>query len=213
MACLRQARRQEFIRERDWASMVHEECRGVPTSRRSLLQRRVKEWAEEYEVNLQQPVGSKNGWKKYVRGRIEERVQREWRAGVEGKTSLQHYRIKGEMGVEGYWDGSRGATLVFKARVGDLGLGKKDYKREGDGMCRLCDEGAQEDGTHLLLECAAYGKERGEWGPGGEGLGRIERTAWVLGLGREGLGDVQWEALRRYLSQAWARRQAVMGRG
>jgi hypothetical protein len=213
LACLRQARSQEFVRVRDWASMVHEECRGVPAARRSLLQRRVEKWAEEYEVNLQQPVGSKRGWKGYVWRRIEEKVQREWRVGMEGKTSLQHYRSKGKMGVEGYWDGSRGATLVFKARVGDLGLGKKDFNRGGEGECKLCEEGVEEDGTHMLLECAAYGKAREEWGPGGEGLGRNERTAWVLGLGREELGEDQWEAIRLFLSQAWARRQVVLGSG
>jgi hypothetical protein len=169
LGCFRYARRHEFIGETEWARGVHGETRTVPVSRRSLLQRRVEKWAVEYGVNLQQPVQTRGEWKRYIKGQVEQKVLKEWREGRDGKSTLQGYRGKTQLGMEGYWDGTRGATLIFKARIGDLRLGKRDYSGKGSEECQMCREGVGEDVPHFLLECPAYRGEREEWDPGGRG--------------------------------------------
>jgi hypothetical protein len=213
MACLKYARRQDFIQGQDWASEVFRETGNIPDARKSLLQRRVEEWAGEYGVNLQEPVGCKRQWKQYVKRQVQQKVQRDWQVGMEGKSSLWLYRGERRMGMGEYWDGSRGAMMVFKARVGDLALGRREYTGRGKKECQVCREGVEEDLPHFLLECVAYREEREAWRPGGIGLGRKERTAWLIGIGRGNIGEGQWEALRRFLTQAWARRMRSKAAG
>jgi hypothetical protein len=173
----------------------------------------VGEWAREYGVNLHEPVQTRRGWKEYVTKRVRGKVHKDWRKGMEGKSSLRWYSSKEKMGMEGYWDGSRGATLIFKARVGDLTVGKRDNKWAGREDCWRCGAGVEEDIPHLLLECPAYQEERDQWGPGGQGLNRGHRTSYVLGLGRHWVQRDQWAALGKYLSSAWAKRQAAVKQG
>jgi hypothetical protein len=177
--CLTYARRYREVEEGDWLRRVGEAMEELPEPQRSGLQRRVRALAGEYSVDMDRPMGASKGWKQYVKRRVKDRVAQVWRQGVQGKSSLGIYRKKSRMGWERYWDGSRAASLLFKARVGDLAIGKRGDNWAGREECPVC--GEQEDMPHFILECRGYEEARGRYlGRGGEveDMNREERTAW-----------------------------------
>jgi hypothetical protein len=57
-----------------------------------------------------------------------------------------------------------------------------------------------------MLECRGYEEERAKYLGRADELqdqSREERAAWVLGLGREWVGEAGLRALRSYLAASW----------
>ena len=87
-------------------------------------------WAEMQEDELEYIT------KEQMKSRIAQKVEREWRAEMEMKSSLWLYRsCKGEMREESY-GGDEESTIWFRARENCLQLGKMAEKTRN--LCYLC---------------------------------------------------------------------------
>ena len=131
----------------------------------------------ELGLRIEETEGRKRVWWKGVEVEKEERelkkeVEREnkkkalekWKREVEKKKSLKYYKKKeGPRKMEIY-DGSWGASLLFKARTNSLEVNERK-KRWGEEkeICEGCGkEGEREIETleHVLIECEGYERER-----------------------------------------------------
>ena len=69
--------------------------------------------------------------------------------------------VRGEDGpaLKGYFDGSKGASILFKLRVGSLELGGRTTWKE-ENKCMICTNGDIEDRIHFVGECPTLRGER-----------------------------------------------------
>ena len=101
-------------------------------------------------------------WKKEINVKVQDRGREVWREGMNGKSTIEWYRTKDEPKCERFYDGSRSAELLFKARTKSLELNSRTYRWENDGdkSCKMCDSGKDETIEHVLLECVKYEQEK-----------------------------------------------------
>ena len=116
-----------------------------------------------------------------------------WRAGMDGKSSLDLYRaIKEEVGREPFLEcepaDNRAAALrvglrggvheleVSAARLVRSGAGGRVLPAREERLCRVCDGGVPEDAPHFLLKCEAIAGARCEV------FGRLEAAGMPPGL-------------------------------
>lgn len=120
-----------------------------------------------------------------------------WRENMEGKTSLQVYRVsKATWGeVEGLYDNSRGSGLLADARAGmlDTNVHRRHFE-EVSGICAFCN-GGDETVEHVVVACPFFG------------VRQLELSV-ALGLG----DDINWQEVnetKRRLSW-WKRRKETV---
>jgi hypothetical protein len=177
----------------------------------------------EEAVKLKEGV-LKEKWGNVVRNAVRTKAIEGWRDGIRQGKKLQVYnKIKTEWGFENYLRNvsGKGEILMGRFRSGSAGIGEELARYGGGGagvweadgtekkksaMCKACDEDCVETLLHLLVECKAYDKERGEWfrevqevgvgvgvgvgeGVGGGGGGGSGPLELMLGGQHPGLSD------------------------
>lgn len=137
-------------------------------------------------------------WSKMVKGKEKERTTRIWRRSMNGKSSLNIYKMKEKWGRPAYWDCRSGARELFKVRTG----GFIERNKEKNTDCPMCGQG-KDSQYHMILECT---KSRGKWDQI-RGSRRVreaiatqretsERTvALILGICAEPKGLEGWEEI------------------
>ena len=209
--------RQRWARKLFEAKWDEEEGRKVRVGKRKSWRAKVEELVAEYD--LQGKLGvwksgkAEEGWKVTVRRAVEEKAIEEWKEAVNmrGSHKLEVYaRVKPEWGIASYLEGKYGEGEVLKAmfRSGSAVVGAETRKwfdggtgvydvdgveKKRDGLCRACDDRCLETLEHVLVECKAYEKLRGEWwsvcekvGVGKGDLGHLDMllggklSAWCL---------------------------------
>lgn len=63
---------------------------------------------------------------------------------------------------EGFYNGSLGSVLFFKARSKSLKMNSRVFRWASGGskICHMCEWGVDETIVHMLLECHKYERER-----------------------------------------------------
>ena len=86
---------------------------------------------------------------------------------VRSQQSLENLVGKQQPMWDGYLDGSRGASALFKLRVGDWDMGRKrrHWQGEADEVCRLCGDGL-ESIVHLVQVCKVMKENMNDMGWG-----------------------------------------------
>ena len=135
-----------------------------------------------------------NQWKKMVRVQVNRKEIAVWRGEVKVHKTLEWVKAKVKPKWEGYLNGSRGASALFKLRVGDWDMGAKrrHWVAEGGDMCRLCLQG-KETLEHILGTCESIkarmkGGRLDIWGSG--------EVKLILGM-EVGGSSKEWEWRRR----------------
>ncbi len=187
---------------------------------------RIKDLADKYEVDLEQQGGTEQTWKDKVMNKVKKKMVEEWRAGMDGKSSLSLYRAKERPKYEAYLRGDAGSQLLFQARTGDLPLNARQHRwMPGLGQeCEVCETGERETTQHFMAECQAYGDDRQQaindlwdiWEDDSRNLWRDgspeERTQLVLGLRGE-FKERHWTVVRSLLKRMWDTRSRRRGVG
>ena len=103
----------------------------------------------------------RNETKEGIRKRMRELDEREWKRGMNEKSSLKIYREwRKEMGgQEEVYNNDQASEILFKCRTNNLRLNDRKRFWNEETACELCGEG-NEDLKHFLLWCPEYREER-----------------------------------------------------
>ena len=119
----------------------------------------VNEYMERLDLNYEQ---LRDMSRDDVKKRVIEWDSDRWRAEVEGRETLEAYRMKEGIGGVQY-DNSWGATLMFRARANSLMLGWRGRFVGEDVICGVCGSG-EETLVHFLVECEGTREVRDRYG-------------------------------------------------
>ena len=142
---------------------------------------------------------------------------------MEGKSTMNMYKLKEKPNAESFYDGSWNGTLLFKARTRSLEVKCRTYRWDPDNskMCRACNQ-EEESLEHFMVVCSAYEGIRREFVADIKGV--VGVTDWEIIKNRDyhGLGyilaldrDVKpgvVELTKKYLGRLWAARQTLCER-
>ena len=96
-----------------------------------------------------------------IRERMKEWDTREWKKGMNEKSSLRIYRKwRTEIGgQEKIYDNRQTSEILYKCRTNTLKLKDRNRFRNEETKCEMCEE-EKEDLKHFLLWCPAYSDVR-----------------------------------------------------
>ena len=161
-------------------------------------------------------VGEREGWRRSIRMRIQDREWMEWRASMIGKVTLDRYRrIKTRLRMEPFLRRYRtGARRLVGLRAGVERLQVVRGRHRGipreERRCLVCEGGEVEDEEHFIERCSGEGVRRRReemWGKCNRimhehmrrrvrGMTSEERVDWLLGSEWE-RGEWKWRELYR----------------
>ena len=141
-----------------------------------------------------------------VRKIIALRVEEEWRAELQQKSTMWLYRMyKTEMKEEDY-EGGEESVVWFRARTNCLWLGD----RSGNEVrCAVCGETAVEDLEHFLLECVELEEERGR----AIELQRPRTEEIEVIMGDFLFGEGNKQSRRAVVVEMWRKRRRILEMG
>jgi len=143
-------------------------------------------------------AGVQNSTSNRIRQVVDEAELNRWKVEIEGKSSLQFYRMKERIGGEHYTSGW-GSKLLFLARTNTINLNWRARFWEGDVNCPLCTD-REETLEHFLLKCPALENMRREF--------NLSDMKSILSFGEK---DTQ--RVENFLERLWALRWDVVGVG
>ena len=152
----------------------------------------------------------------YVKEKIQGVSVSHWREAMVGKSTLEIYRNRVDLKLPSYWEVSPEASLLCRARIGDLAT-LSLLKKEGEvDICLMCANNEEETTRHVLWVCPAYERARSTlyrtigWNIGGHITPHVTGIAWILGLTWEP-NQMHWDALGSFIRSVWTYRREVMG--
>ena len=204
------AKKIERMRETRITRRVYEESK-----RKSQWCKDIERWKNKLQIQ--------EGWTELttreINKKIEELGYREWREGIERKSTLTWYGGKTEIRKEDWYCGDWESKLLFKTRSGTLEVNGRNREIQEQG-CKLCGE-EKETIEHLIVECDSYSEERraldkkiqcllgdGEWSRRREESDRGIRT--VLGLTNNHHDKTAVTHMKKFLKSVWMKRKKVL---
>ena len=159
-------RRMEWVSSDQWIRAIWDHVHKGGKKLWSSWLRQIYKWAEIYQVDLNKPMQSYRGWKKYVKTRIHEKSISEWRDDLNNLSSLSIFKYRKNFTFAKYGGNSLEYQLLCQARLGVLPVRKLKYRRglDNSDICQMCNLGSVEDTPHFILECPAYSRARQDWG-------------------------------------------------
>ena len=122
-----------------------------------------REWRITSE-NRENEDWSMNKWVKTIDKKVREYGLKQWKVGMQTKSTLEWYRRKECPKCEWWYDGSWGGELLFKARSQSLEVNARTYRwnESKSKECDMCACGMDETVYHVIVECESYMEERSE---------------------------------------------------
>ena len=132
--------------------------------------------------------------KEQIKKKINEWDTKQWREGMESKSTLNIYReYKMDIREEAWFLNNHKANIMMKARSNTLKLNWREFGTESAKICKLCSEGI-ETLEHFLIDCDRLQELRSRYLELQRPIvqNKNDLMASVLLLGSEGDGGAEY---------------------
>ena len=148
--------------------------------------------------------------KEQIKKKINEWDTKQWREGMESKSTLNIYReYKMDIREEAWFLNNHKANIMMKARSNTLKLNWREFGTESAKICKLCSEGI-ETLEHFLIDCDRLQELRSRYLELQRPIvqNKNDLMASVLLLGS--VGDGEAEYYMELLWSLWRKREMIM---